>query len=491
MGADPWAGLDYKFSGMTDDPRWRNDPVMRPHQRRLRAYLELAAMEANQGYPEEEGRRRQYGDPSLLIDQALSNLLGDPVTLSVPDEKWEPVLTDWWERETMDLKMLTAERDAIGLGDAVYVLGWSTEKARPTVSVLDPGLYMPILDEESIGGDEFPRTVHLVWEYEKDDGKYRRQVTYELLDSEVPIRYPWGTSNQWCARTDQTWRTDRPYRRSTATIAEDRVNLGIDFIPIVHIPNTPTGEHHFGKALLTSVAQILDDLSAAHTDSRKAAETTGAPIIGITGEGGAAFQSRKVKATPGMVVPLGHSGSISTVNTAPNLAEMRAYTTALEERLAKNSRIPQIALGGDVTAGESGRTVRLRYGPLEALVRMLRAVRVPKYRLLLKFVSRLYQAGGMNLADMSAPASVVFGRFLPQDIGETVAWVTQARAGQVISAQTAIDALAQAGVSVSEDEREMVQSTDFAGAIQLADATGSVVRAEQYLSGAKMAPDRE
>ncbi|MGW0825977.1 hypothetical protein [Streptomyces sp. NPDC002845] len=59
----------------------------------------------------------------------------------------------------------------------------------------------------------------------------------------------------------------------------NRLDLQLDFIPIVHVPNTINGAEHYGQSSLLSAAQLLDDLAAADTDSQRASATTGSPII--------------------------------------------------------------------------------------------------------------------------------------------------------------------------------------------------------------------
>ncbi|MFJ5534004.1 hypothetical protein [Streptomyces sp. NPDC093261] len=52
----------------------------------------------------------------------------------------------------------------------------------------------------------------------------------------------------------------------------------VDFIPVVHIPNTiPDVGEHWGKSTLATVLQLLDELAATDTDSASASATTGTP----------------------------------------------------------------------------------------------------------------------------------------------------------------------------------------------------------------------
>jgi hypothetical protein len=72
-------------------------------------------------------------------------------------------------------------------------------------------------------------------------------------------------------------------------------NLGIDFIPIVHIPNTVAVAEHFGRSDLAPVLQILDDIQATDSDLQLASALTGAPMVVLSGKGGPALKEINVR----------------------------------------------------------------------------------------------------------------------------------------------------------------------------------------------------
>ena len=136
-----------------------------------------------------------------------------------------------------------------------------------------------------------------------------RRVTYELgpisengnHDGDEPAaggrQYLWEpgrTSNVTCYFTDAGWlledlkngeTLDRlPMDKASFRVRPDgtelnRLDLMIDFVPVVHIANTiPDGGERWGRSVLARVLQALDELAATDSDSSTASATTGTPI---------------------------------------------------------------------------------------------------------------------------------------------------------------------------------------------------------------------
>lgn len=129
-------------------------------------------------------------------------------------------------------------------------------------------------------------------------------MTYELGpidESGTATRiYPSSArpSSVTCCLTDAEWDLEEVNRTGTVdalslrharsrTNADgdvlDHLDLGFDFIPLVHVPNTVSSAGHFGQSSLLSHTQLLDDIASADTDSHRASATTGSPIIGLSG----------------------------------------------------------------------------------------------------------------------------------------------------------------------------------------------------------------
>ncbi|MGW2886441.1 hypothetical protein ACWDDN_13990 [Streptomyces griseoruber] len=464
-------------------------------RRRMAAYTVLASYDSNQAAAllgEDGDDRREYGDASLIVDQTLSHLLGETQKIVVDGaedknmavaQERETLLRDWAQAEHLRMRMQHAERTAVLLGDTVYLLAWSRTKGRPVLRTFDPGFYFPVLPDGALDADAYPERVHLAWEVPADPSTGQpgtlRRVTYELdqIESGEQRTYPWSSrpSDTTCYLTDAEWDLDQvdrtgdidalsPARARFRTNADgdvlNRLDLQLDFIPIIHVPNTVNGPEHYGQSSLLSVAQLLDDLAAADTDSQRASATTGSPIIGLSGArlpvDRRTGRPLPLEVEPGMVWPLGDNGQLSTVDTSAQLAELRAYVEALRDRLSVVTRLPAGVLG-TVSPSEvpSGYALQLSFGPLDAMVRSMRLARETKYPLLLKMVQRLYQLGGMLPPGDNPQATIAFGAYLPADLSAALELVVRGVQGGVLSLETGVRLLVEAGFPIEDAALEV------------------------------------
>lgn len=456
-------------------------------------------------------------------------------------------LRQWATDERLGLKLLETERLSIGLGDGVYTLGWSGAKKRPRLRVWDPAFYFPVLTDSN--EDDYPERVHIAWQVEDDTLKATqikiRRITWELgpirpaqvegtigrllgtgdqlhagdrrgSDGRITRMYPWNEepSGLTCYYTDATWTVDQAVKSiddlteaSAVYETDDEGNeirqqdLFIDFVPVVHMPNTVALLNHYGRSLLSSVLQILDDISSADTDLSAASATTGHPVLALSGA--SVQRDAKGRSTmtyrPGEVLETG-DGKMDVLDTSKSLAALMGYIEFLLKRLSVNSRVSE-TLQGRVSSGDvnSGIQLILGFGPTETLVRHMRLVRAEKYPLLLKFVHRFFLAavdrGEINASDVPPEwihSEIAMGRFLPQDQAAAVEQVTKLLKDQAISLETAVIMLIEAGFPI-EDAREEVrriQSRDFAAAAELLDATDDRALVYDYL-GREMPPEPE
>lgn len=516
----------------------------------LRAYQDNAAREFMLSQDRVDiDERREYGEAALVVNTVLGALLGEDQTIatdgaedadgddSTPEaeaalqlQEW---LSQWAEDERLGLKMIETERRAIGLGDGVYTLGWSPAKGRPRLRVWDPAFYYPVLGDGN--EDDFPERVHIAWELPEEEsppGKTQvRRITWELgriapanqlgliaglfRDPElhdgdsvdefgtITRVYPWNDepSAVTCYLTDATWTLDRASKTiddltpGTAEYAFDeegeinRRDLMIDFLPVVHVPNTVSLIEHYGRSVLGTVLQILDDLASADTDLAAASATTGHPVLALSGAHAEKDSQGRSKMTyrPGEILESG-DGKLDVLDTSKSLDALIKYIEFLLKRLSVNSRVAESLLGR-VKPSEvpSGVALALSFGPTEQLVKEMRLVRDEKYPLLLKFAHRLALAGGADEVPAEwAHTRVEMGSFLPQDKAEAVDLVTKLLAVKphpAISLETAIAMLVEAGFPIRDAlaEVERIQSRDFEGAGALLDATGDAALAYEYL----------
>ena len=314
--------------------------------------------------------------------------------------------------------------------------------------------------------------------------------------------YPWNDEPAYrtCYLTDATWDLgdlkgmvdvdslpmdkgpvrDRPRRRRSL----DHLDLYLDFIPLVHVPNTvPPAEEHWGQSSLAKALQVFDELAGTDTDSSKASATTGSPMIFLSGKS-TGRQTQQVG--PGVMVELGENGRADALNTAPQLQELRAHRHDLLDQAANVVRLPAVSLGTmDPSKVPSGYALELSLGPLDSLVAHMRLARGHKYALLLRFVQRLHLAGQHpDWAGLPPlPARLEWGPYTPTDKAAVLDQVATAYDKHLISLETAVRMLTAAGwpIDDAETEIELIESRAFEQARMLADALGSPEEVAAFL----------
>lgn len=533
---DNWAALSHKDAliGQSNaiGPRPWNW-VGSEHIRRMRAYMILEAYRRNVARwyvtPSDEvqrGMRREYGDPSLLMRQVASSILGRGYRIAVDGADDEPAsgtqtapsapataghpatdrqeeLERWAVDEQLAQKLLQAEHDCLSFGDSVFWLTYSERKKRARVKVIDPGFYFPVYGPFD-DGEDFPNRVHLAWEFEHWDPVnakpvlYIRRITFDLRD-EAPynVSYQPEKVTQQCYMTDATWDMSVFQREMQFASPDDfllngasfRSNdagqeirdlpLGIDFIPVLHIPNF--GGQPWGESIFTSVAHVLDDLQMADTDSAEAADVAGAPPIVVAGADASMITNYGPKTA--WSVPTG--GQASVLDTSKGLTSLQEHTDRLFKRLTVNARIPREILG-IVGAGEvpSGTALSLAFNPYKVLIAELRLSREHKYTLLFKMVQRIMVAAGAWSGPVGE-ATLEFGAALPEDVAATVALVKELAAADrpIISRLTGLGMLADVGLPIDDPaaELDLVHGEDFDAGRLIQMSTGSSDLAADHL----------
>lgn len=485
------------------------------HHRRLTAYRLLEALFRNRGRefadltnPADREGIREYGDAALLVHIVRSAVVGDRVSIAVemgdddaPDAAALLRQADfdaWATAEGFVPKLVETERDAVKLGDGVYALTTSAEKSRVRLRLFSPECYFPVRDPND-AEDDFPRTVRLAWQFtdriDADTGVDRvRCITWRLGVREGGSRaLPWNDrpSALTCYLSDGTWdladiirsrrNVDDGFLPGEATwstvvradgteLALEDYDLDLDFIPVVHLPNTVEVKAGWGEALLTGLVQIVEDLARADTNASSAADLASVPMIGYSGTEGAG----DLVVRAGTTIDLGADGKLSTIDLSAALIAVMGYRDSLRERLSSNSRLPAEVLGM-VKASDiaSGILMALSFGPLRSLIEEMRLVRLElKYPLLLKMVQRMSIKAGFWTGDV-LPANVSFGSYLPSDSGAVIDTVTRLYSAHLISRRTAIERLAGEGIVDVDVAAELAacESEDFAAALALLNAT--------------------
>lgn len=479
-------------------------------------------------------------EQTLTVPGAEQASETNPTPDAITAERVQTLLREWADEEMLAMRLLQTERKAVGLGDGVYLLHWDADKQRVRIKTYDPGFYFPVLDEDSDGSD-FPERIHFAWELPEDKKRGLparvRRITYHLdfirpqtangvdrtgravraavmseaTDSEpsqpilgpgdvldtagaITRLYVWSETPSYKTvyLTDATWALadlkgdvdvdSLPLDKAAfATNGQGEVlhelDLYQDFIPVIHVPNTvPEPGEHWGQSSLGKVLQVFDELSGSDTDSSRASATTGAPILAISGK--AVNGQQQYQVAPGMVFTLGEGGSMTSVETAANLSELRSHVHDLQDRASAVARLPAVSLGtADAAQFPSGYALELALGPLDSLIAGMRLARDHADRLLPKFVQRLFQAGQHpDWAGLPVlPAKLMRGAYTPTDKAAVLEEVTTARKNGLISLETAIRRLQDIGwpIEDAQDEIKRIDARSFADARLLADALGN------------------
>lgn len=417
----------------------------------------------------------------------------------------QDALRDWADDEGLLTKLVEVEFDAVTLGDGVFTIAWSSAKRRPVVTVYDPGFYFPVLDETGVVSE--PDKVHLAWEYEDTSvaptRRYVRRLTWELVEAEAHS-VPWRDEpvTKTCLFTDGTWPLadleDRqvpdlsPASATYATNEDGAVmngfDLGIDFVPVVHIPNGPASREYFGQSSLLHVAQILDDLQSADTDIADTSRKVSAPMVVLSGAttdiDPKTGNPRELSVAPGSVVQVGAEGHMDVLDLSAGLATQLDNREKLLQRFQQNGKVPPEILGRVASSqAVSGVALALSFGPFQQTIEKMRLVRDPRYRAALRFVQRFFQLGGVFDPGPDYPASLALGSYLPSDRGAAASQVAALIGANAISRQAGIGLLVDAGFGIDDAAHELdrIKADNPAGAYQVAEATGSEELAADWL----------
>ena len=517
-------------------PHWVGDE----NKRRLQAYQMLEAyfhnasrIYMNTADNEERLQRREYGEPHVVVSQTVSSVLGKGgLTLHIrgaeQEARAEPSegdpegvapteldavldeLKDWAKKERFWIKTTEGERCASKLGDAVYVLGWSPSRERVVLNVWDPTCYFPVWDaswqDDEGFNQEFPNRVHLAYEFDDEvNGELTpkiRRITWELLpyENNKEVTLPWGSAKVTCWMTDAVWTLDSlktnngevpnvdNFNIATAEVRANEVDLGIDFIPVIHMPNNVAELDGFGTSSIGMVMQVIDDIEANDTDSQRAGALAGTPAIALSGGQAPKDDYGNIKSYgPGTVWETGE-GTMTAVDTSQGLVALMNYGKSLLERLSVNARIPE-AMMGRIKPSEvpSGIALWLSFAPHSSMIDEMRLVREEKYNLMLKFVIRwMLIHDKVSVADASKVFPFVkFGSYLPADKSEAMTMIVQAMNSvkRPMSLKTAVRVAQEAGFPIEDIAAELalIQGEDFEGAASMASATGDINDARAYL----------
>jgi hypothetical protein len=478
---------------------WLSQPALVERQEWLRDWADRELL--HQRVWEGESEAVGLGDGVYVL--GLSARAGRPVIRVYDPGFYFPVLDDEAAAHgfptTVHL-MWETDEDGDGVADHVRRISYTLGPIRPVLTDDGTGRVVPAVAEATPDGLVFLRPA----------GAERPDLApgdMWAADGTIVRRYPWAAdvdSGVTCFMSDATWRirdigTDLqgrrvfPPERAMYAINEDglvlrELDLRHDFIPVVHVPNTPASQQHFGRSVLSRVLQLLDDIADTDTDLQAAAALAGTPMVTVSG----ATLPAKLTVAPGAAYGLGVNGRMDSIDLSASVEALMKLIDVLLDRLSVNAQVPGELVGRvNAASVESGVSRALKLGPFRSLVAMLRLVREPKYRILLRMVQRLAQVGGYLAPGPTPEARLVFGSFLPADRKAVVDEVVALLTAKAISRATALRLLAAAGLEIEDVAAELsrIAETDFDGANELMDAINDEDAVRHYLGVPGVSPN--
>ena len=201
----------------------------------------------------------------------------------------EAFLQDWFTDSMIYSKFLEAEKKASYFGDAVFVLSWPTNATEPKIDVVDPASCFPFYDcnDESIIGVSGTVKDRIIIAWEKqlkpdDDFFVVHREVYELISNER------GESRVFRRIDDFKFEGDgeltiEKFPDKMIINAGTIEDLGIDFIPIVWLPNIRVDET-FGESNLKNLIHLFDAEMNTDTDLNNNSGRLGGASIVVSGK---------------------------------------------------------------------------------------------------------------------------------------------------------------------------------------------------------------
>ncbi len=478
---------------------WATQPALRQRQDELRAWVTRAGIDAVVHETEHDTAGlgdsvvvlwHQAGDwprPEIIPPEAYFPVRGEHDDGAFPSKvhlAWEFTLDVvdggvWVERRF--LRRVTFELAELAELRSVPVDGtfraWAGADGMPAdAPTLRPDEAVEVdLDRGAFVTRAYP------WDRPAEDEAGEAVDLTETAEDREPSRIVCLYSDGTWALDDVTTRLDdldeaaavwRPYGEGLAY----RADYGIDFLPVLHTPNTPTGKEHWGRSVIDLVVQVLDDLAGADTAAASASRYLKDPTVAL--EGAELPEGQAPIMVPGHIL----TGKLTPLDLSLGLEKLMDYRESLRDRAATNVSLPADLLGRTEDGGpESGFSRLIRWTPFAQTVGSLRMVR--KWHLFAKMAQRMAQVQGVLPAGPTPAVRLAWGSFLPTDKGETLRMVAEGLDAHAISPQVATTLLVAAGFPIDDARAELdrIKAANTAAAREAADATGSERVAAEWL----------
>lgn len=518
------------------------------HQRRVAAYEILTALYLNYSrdyrFAPETGDESlndeifESGDPAWICDRIKAKLLGDTVTPVMPGPKsiktlqalekaaaTDPALTqrvtelqaikarisaresfiqDWFDDNNVLIEIDENETVASYCGDCVYLIEWLAEEARPNIKTYDPGFYFPTFNTPSIqpGNTEIVDRVIIAWqEYVDVDPENNRsndlvkvwRDVYELRKTADGYtcwrQYGFFEFGSGMGADLEDFDESDMVEGSSAGWE----NVGIDFIPIVHIPNVKLQGYDFGMSNMHLLIDTFDSIINAVTDIKTNSEYLGGATVIASGKD----VSLKKDATTGAPIPIsimprtlyamGEGGSATLLDTSQMQKALLDTLQMLDGRIIRNSQITDVGAGKvDPSQVPSGFALSIMLQPLLDKIGPMRLIRKRHYSTLFFYIQRLWQIFGSPeekalFAGDLYDCYLNFGRIIPVD--ESAELDKYAKLLGILDEQTVLEMMKEDGWSfdiqtvlerkAAAKAEELKQQMDMFGMRTAADNQGN------------------
>lgn len=369
-------------------------------------------------------------------EQGLSQRIEETKALSEKLKMQEAYIQEWFDDYNIALKVYENESTCSYLGDMVYIVKWDSDNKVPIIDTYDPGFVFPFYDinEKSLQQDTdniVKDRVYVGWELETDS-----DTDFEVWRDIYELRF--------VGEDMQCWRKYGKYRFSGSADTEleyfddldmiehsgqDWHNTGLDFIPIVMIPNIKLTGYDFGASNLLWHINTFDAIQNTDTDMRNNGEKLGGAIVAVSGKD--VKQKRDstntlnadVELEPNSVFVLGENGRMDLVDTSSMQDALMKTSNEWLRKLIKNSNITEVGAGIIDVNDISGTALSILLRPLIDKIKPMRTSRQRYYSEVFWRVLRMWQIYGNQeerslFSDKLYDVVLSFGAIIPKNENE-------------------------------------------------------------------------
>lgn len=467
-------------------PRW----LLKDHWRRIKAYEYLEQLYSNADAPPDSQLDMsvvRLGTIAYIIQLIRDLTVGGEQRITVAGaetsggdstkQAQQIKFQEWARRNKVYPKIQEGERLCGLLGDVFYRLriGKTRRKNDVKLDVIHPSFAYPVYD-----ADDELTDIALIWEENRIVNGLETQCVYKdeyHIGEDGLVRetagwynyssFPLSSANVGFAGLLSDLKLDE----YDATVDGDEItnlNLGIDRIPIYHLPNFWTAAN-YGESDIAYVTHEAAELNATDTDMAAAATLLGVPPLVVAGlkgriRKGVLQDTEEASVGPGKVFSVDTNGGKAEYLDNSNLLKcLIEYSERMEFKLFRNTRLGKLFSGqtDNLRDIESSKALKTMMASLYARISQKRTVRSVFYADLLTGVRELLLKLDKSESYPETNMSLEFGNVLPSDNSDDLKVVSDvwAQGKGPISAETAVRMAQRAGSGVVDCNREALEVT--------------------------------